>query len=177
MRRSRCTRCRSSRFLDALDPSIPCSLMREILIADDHPLFRDALKRALAQAVPEAAAVRGGQRAGAADSGRGARRCRAAAARPAHARRERFLDARLSARPASGPAGRRRLGPGGPGGDPPRDRARRVRLHSEIGVGRHDRHRGAPHSRRRRLAAAARVASRAARSTPTKPAPRRASPN
>jgi len=28
--------------------------MREILIADDHPLFRDALKRALAQAVPEA---------------------------------------------------------------------------------------------------------------------------
>ena len=28
--------------------------MREILIADDHPLFRDALKRALAQAVPDA---------------------------------------------------------------------------------------------------------------------------
>jgi len=28
--------------------------MREILIADDHPLFRDALKRALTQAVPEA---------------------------------------------------------------------------------------------------------------------------
>ena len=28
--------------------------MREILIADAHPLFRDALKRALAQAVPEA---------------------------------------------------------------------------------------------------------------------------
>jgi len=28
--------------------------MREILIADDHPLFRDALKRALTQAVPDA---------------------------------------------------------------------------------------------------------------------------
>jgi len=28
--------------------------MREILIADDHPLFRDALMRALAQAVPDA---------------------------------------------------------------------------------------------------------------------------
>ncbi|HZP67721.1 MAG TPA: response regulator transcription factor [Rudaea sp.] len=28
--------------------------MREILIADDHPLFRDALKRAVTQAVPEA---------------------------------------------------------------------------------------------------------------------------
>lgn len=28
--------------------------MREILIADDHPLFRDALKRALTQAVPGA---------------------------------------------------------------------------------------------------------------------------
>lgn len=29
--------------------------MREILIADDHPLFRDALKRAVMQAVPDAA--------------------------------------------------------------------------------------------------------------------------
>jgi DNA-binding NarL/FixJ family response regulator len=28
--------------------------MREILVADDHPLFRDALKRALTQAVPDA---------------------------------------------------------------------------------------------------------------------------
>ena len=28
--------------------------MREILIADDHPLFRDALKRAVGQAVPDA---------------------------------------------------------------------------------------------------------------------------
>ena len=28
--------------------------MREILIADDHPLFRDALKHALSQAMPEA---------------------------------------------------------------------------------------------------------------------------
>jgi DNA-binding NarL/FixJ family response regulator len=28
--------------------------MREILIADDHPLFRDALKRAVTQAVPDA---------------------------------------------------------------------------------------------------------------------------
>jgi len=29
--------------------------MRDILIADDHPLFRDALKRAVLQAVPDAA--------------------------------------------------------------------------------------------------------------------------
>lgn len=29
--------------------------MREVLIADDHPLFRDALKRAVAQALPDAA--------------------------------------------------------------------------------------------------------------------------
>ena len=29
--------------------------MREILIADDHPLFRDALKRAVTQAVPDSA--------------------------------------------------------------------------------------------------------------------------
>ena len=29
--------------------------MREILIADDHPLFRDALKHALSQAIPDAA--------------------------------------------------------------------------------------------------------------------------
>jgi DNA-binding NarL/FixJ family response regulator len=28
--------------------------MRQVLIADDHPLFRDALKRAVAQAVPDA---------------------------------------------------------------------------------------------------------------------------
>lgn len=28
--------------------------MRKVLIADDHPLFRDALKRAVAQAVPDA---------------------------------------------------------------------------------------------------------------------------
>ncbi|HEX7769301.1 MAG TPA: response regulator transcription factor [Dokdonella sp.] len=31
--------------------------MRQVLIADDHPLFRDALKRAVAQAVPDAALV------------------------------------------------------------------------------------------------------------------------
>lgn len=31
--------------------------MREVLIADDHPLFRDALKRAVAQAVPDARLV------------------------------------------------------------------------------------------------------------------------
>ena len=29
--------------------------MPDILIADDHPLFRDALKRAVLQAVPDAA--------------------------------------------------------------------------------------------------------------------------
>jgi DNA-binding NarL/FixJ family response regulator len=29
--------------------------MREVLIADDHPLFRDALKRAVSQALPDAA--------------------------------------------------------------------------------------------------------------------------
>ena len=29
--------------------------MREVLIADDHPLFRDAMKRAVGQALPDAA--------------------------------------------------------------------------------------------------------------------------
>ena len=31
--------------------------MRQVLIADDHPLFRDALKRAVAQALPDASLI------------------------------------------------------------------------------------------------------------------------
>ena len=47
---------RRLRYLGGAPGGAPTTAsMREVLIADDHPLFRDALKRAVTQALPEAA--------------------------------------------------------------------------------------------------------------------------
>lgn len=57
-----------------MSPAAPPPDQRTILIADDHPMFRQALKLAVSRAAPDAFVIEAGQLGEAADAARGAAR-------------------------------------------------------------------------------------------------------
>ena len=100
--------------------------MTTLLIADDHPLFREALRGAVARVLPGRAAARGRQRRRAVCAGRSRARRRPAAARPQHARRAGLQRAGAPARAASAAADRGGVRARGTRGDATRARPRRA---------------------------------------------------
>ena len=110
--------------------------MREVLIADDHPLFRDALARAVTQALPDAHLY---------DADSVAALLTLIETHPhaelllldLHMPGANGFSALVHVRGQQpGIAGDRGFGAGRCARDPARDRSRRVGLHSEIDVGR-----------------------------------------